>query len=117
MLLLVPSIVLVWLLANKLLMLYGGLYAQNATTLLRWLAVAALPFGINSIYFGIKRIQKDVKPIIILAGSAAGITILCSYLLIPRLGISGVGIAWLFAQSVIALVVIPRDIAHWLAAN
>jgi len=112
--LLVPTIVLVWFLAAKLLLLYGSLYAENATILLRFLTIAAFPGAINVIYFSIKRIQKNVKPIILLAALMAFITVLTSYLLLPLLGIEAVGIAWLAAQSVIFIIVVVWDMKRYI---
>jgi O-antigen/teichoic acid export membrane protein len=106
MVLLVPAVILVWFLADKLLMFYGGLYADNAATLLRWLAIAAFPLAINIVYFSIRRVQKNVKSIILLAVIMAFVTVLGSYLLLPRLGIDGVGIAWLGGQGITALIAI-----------
>ena len=110
--LLIPVIVLVWFLVHKLLSFYGSLYAENGATLLRWLAIAAFPAAINIIYFSIKRVQKNVKPVILLGALMSVITILMSYLLIPRWGINGIGIACLTAQSLIALIVIMLNMKH-----
>jgi O-antigen/teichoic acid export membrane protein len=110
--LLVPAIIIVWFLSNKVLLLYGGLYAKNGTTLLHWLAIASVPLAINTIYFSIKRVQKNVKPFILLASFMAIIVVVMSYLLLPRMGINGVGIAWLAGQSVIAFIVIIWDMRH-----
>jgi O-antigen/teichoic acid export membrane protein len=111
---LIPAVLLVWFLADKLLLFYGGQYAENGATLLRWLALATFPFAINIVYFTIKRIQKQVKQIIVLAASMAVIVVLTSYLLLPRLGINGVGIAWLAGQCTIALIVIVWDVRRWV---
>ena len=112
--LLIPAAVIIWFLANQLLRLYGGLYAENAVTLLRWLTIAAFPSAINIVYFNIKRVQKIMKPVIILTAFMAFIAISLSYLLLPRFGINGVGIAWLSAQSAIAIVVIFWDLKRWV---
>ena len=112
--LLVPAVVVIWFLGNKFLLFYGGLYAQNATTLLHWLSLAAFPFAVNIVYFNIKRVQKKVKPIILLAAFMVVITVLVSYLLLPRWGINGVGIGWLSGQSAIALIAIVWDIRRWV---
>jgi O-antigen/teichoic acid export membrane protein len=112
--LLIPAAVIIWFLANQLLRLYGGLYAENAVTLLRWLVIAAFPSAINIVYFNIKRVQKIMKPVIILTAFMAFIAISVSYLLLPRLGINGVGIAWLSAQSAIAIVVVFWDLRRWV---
>ena len=112
--LMVPTVILVWFLANKFLLLYGGLYAENATTLLRWLAIASVPLAINIVYFSIKRVQKNVKPVILLAAFMAVIVVLASYLLLPRVGITGIGIAWLAGQSATALIAIVSDMRRWI---
>ena len=113
-LLTIPIVALVWFLANRFLLFYGGQYAQNASTLLRWLAIATLPLAINVIYFTIKRVQKNMKPIILLTAFMAVIVVIASYLLLPRFGINGVGIAWLSGQSVIALIALTCDMRHWV---
>ena len=103
--------------ADKLLLLYGGQYAKNAVPLLRWLAIGAFPVAINMIYFNIKRVQQDVKPVILLASLMAVIVVLTSYLLLPKLGIIGVGIAWLGGQSMIACIAIVWDMRRWLRSD
>jgi O-antigen/teichoic acid export membrane protein len=113
-LLLIPAVILVWFLGHMFLHLFGGLYAENSATLLRWLAIASLPLAINLFYFNIKRIQKKVKTVIFLTALMAIIVVLTSYLLLPRLGINGVGIAWLAGQSAVAVIVIARDMRKWV---
>jgi O-antigen/teichoic acid export membrane protein len=113
-LLLIPAVIIVWFLANKFLQLFGGLYAENSATLLRWLAIAAFPLAINLFYFNIKRVQKKVKTVIFLAALMAIIVVMTSYLLLPRLGINGVGIAWLAGQSAVAVIVIVWDMRKWV---
>jgi O-antigen/teichoic acid export membrane protein len=112
--LLIPAVIVVWFLGHIFLHLFGGLYAENSATLLRWLAIASLPLAINLFYFNIKRVQKKVKPVILLTALMAIIVVLASYLLLPRLGINGIGIAWLAGQSVIALIVIMWDMRRWV---
>jgi len=114
MVLLVPPIVLVWFLANKLLLFYGGQYAVNATALLRWLAITAFPLAINITYINIKRVQKKMKTVILLGVFMTAMVFLMSYLLLPRLGIKGIGIAWLAGQSVIAFIVIVMEMRRWV---
>jgi Na+-driven multidrug efflux pump len=91
------------LLADKLLLLFGRTYAENATTLLRLLAVAAFPLAINIVYFGVRRVQKKMTEVILLSIAAGVVTIGVSRLLLPGTGIAGIGIAWLISQSSIAV--------------
>ena len=112
--LLIPAVIVVWFMGHIFLQLFGGLYAENSATLLRWLAIAAFPLAINLFYFNIKRVQKKVKTIIFLTVLMAMIVVGAAYLLLPRFGINGVGIAWLAGQSVVALMVIVWDMRKWI---
>lgn len=105
-LILVPAVILVLLIADKILLLFGGSYAENATTLLRILTISALPLAINMIYINIKRVEKKLKVIMSLSAFVAVATLGLTYLLLPLMGINGVGIAWLISQGITALVVV-----------
>ena len=109
-LILVPAVILILAIADKLLLLFGGPYAANATTLLRILAISALPLTVNVIYLAIKRVEKKLKVLVGLTVFAAAVTLGLTYLLLPWMGINGAGIAWLATQGIIALVVV----ASWL---
>lgn len=113
--LLVPSAVILWFLSDKFLLFYGSQYAKNATTLLHWLVIAAFPVALNTVYFGVKRIQKKMKPVIFSAAFMAIIVVLMSYLLLPRMGINGIGIAWLTGQSMTAIIIMVADMRYWLS--
>ncbi len=102
-LILVPAVILVVAIADKLLLLFGGAYAENATTLLRILAISAIPSAINVVYLAMKRVEKRLKVIVGLSAFSAVVTIGLTYVLLPQLGINGAGIAWLAAQGVVAL--------------
>jgi len=103
---LIPAVILVFLLADKLLVLFGNQYSQSATTLVRILAITTLPLAVNIIYLNIARVQKDLKIIIGLTAFVAVVTLVLGYILIPRMGINGAGIAWLVAHGITALPVI-----------
>jgi O-antigen/teichoic acid export membrane protein len=103
---LMPAVILILAIADKLLILFGSSYSENATTLLRILAISALPLTINIIYLDVKRVEKKLKVLVGLSGFAAVVTLGLTYLLLPRMGINGAGIAWLATQGIIALVVI-----------
>jgi O-antigen/teichoic acid export membrane protein len=105
-LLLVPAVILLWVLADKFLLLCGAAYAQNGATLLRWLALAALPMAVNILFFSVKRVQRQLKPIILMSATMAAVTLVLTFILLPRMGIDGVGIAWLAGQSAMAVVAI-----------
>jgi O-antigen/teichoic acid export membrane protein len=103
---LVLAILILVLLGDKILLLFGEAYSQNATKLIWIVAISALPLSINQVYFGIRRVQKRMKGVIGLSACIAIITLILSYLLLPRMGIVGAGIAWLVAQSLAAAVIV-----------
>jgi O-antigen/teichoic acid export membrane protein len=105
-LILIPAVILVSVPADKLLLLFGSEYSQNAATLLRLLAVSAFPLALNYLYFGTKRVEKRLRVVIYLIVLAGAITVGLSYLLMPHMGITGAGVAWLVCQTLIALVVV-----------
>jgi len=97
---------LIILIGDKLLLLFNPAYAENATSLLRVLAISAIPLSLNQIYFGAKRVEMKMKSVIVLTAFIAVATLTLSSVLLPRMGILGVGVAWLSSQGTVALAII-----------
>lgn len=106
-LLLLPATAVLMLLAGKLLRLFGGEYAAEGTRLLYLLAPAALPLSIRGLYVAVAAVEKRLKSIVMTAAALAFGTLSLSYLLLPHLGILAPGVAWLAAQTGVALIVLP----------
>jgi 2-polyprenyl-3-methyl-5-hydroxy-6-metoxy-1,4-benzoquinol methylase len=98
-LLIIPVIFIIWLAGEKLLLIFGTAYSQNAIQLLRLLAISAAPAGINYLYLSVSRVQKRMMGTIWLSGFIATTTLVMSYVLLPERGIEGVGLAYLIAQT------------------
>jgi len=107
-LLLIPAIIAVFLLGDKILLLFGREYSTEGTQLLWLLAVAALPASINLLYLGKIRVERKLKEILFLTGGIALGTLVISYLLLPRIGILGGGVGWLASQTTVAFLLLPR---------
>ena len=107
-LLLLSAIVIMVLLGDQLLLLFGREYSAEGTHLLWLLALAALPASVNLLYLGVVRVEKKLKNILLITGAIAFVTLILSYLLLPWLGIVGAGVGWLAAQTAVALVVAPK---------
>ena len=105
-LIVIPAMLLVVLIADRLLLIFGPSYADNATNLLRLLAISALPLSLNQIYFGVKRVEMKMKSVIYLSAFIGIITLALSWVLLPQMGIVGAGVAWLSSQGAAALVII-----------
>lgn len=96
------AIAAIFLFGKYLLWIFGAEYARNSFELLLLLVLGSIPFAVNALYATIKRVQKEMKPVIWVYGSIAVLTLVGSYLLIQSLGIIGVGIAWVVGNSVVA---------------
>ncbi len=105
-LLFVPLVVLVFAFADKILLPFGIAYAENATTLVRILAISSLPLAVNIVYLAIKRVEKRLKVIMSLTTFITGVTLGLTYLLLSYMGINGAGIAWLVSQGIVAVAIV-----------
>jgi O-antigen/teichoic acid export membrane protein len=103
--LIVPIVGLVLIGAPYILRLFGEAYAAEGTTLLRLIALAALPYSINAIYMTVSRVQSRMGRVIVIEGTLTALTLGLSYLLLDRIGIAGIGWAWLVSHSVVAAIV------------
>lgn len=103
--LIVPLAAAVLVLAPFALRVFGEDYAENGTTLLRWLALAAFPMILNIWYLGYARVVGKIGGVIRNQAIVSFLTLGLSYLGLPMLGITSVGIAWFIAQTAVALIV------------
>ena len=108
--LIVPAVALIIAAAPYVLMLFGPGYARADTSVLRLLALCALPALVTNTALNAARSQRRMA---VVAGIQVAICVLVwglSALLMGSLGITGVGVAWLVAQTVTAaaLVAWPR---------
>ncbi len=109
---LIPAIIILAIFAEKILSFFGPAYSANATKLTWILIFSAIPLSINYIYYGIKRVEMKMKTVIILAAFISCVTLGLSYLLLPRMGIIGVGVAWLSSHSTVAVFVVFSLLRH-----
>jgi O-antigen/teichoic acid export membrane protein len=106
MIILIPAIILMLLLGDKLLLLFGRAYSGNTISLLRLLAISALPYAINQIYFSMKRVKMQMKVVIGLSLFIAVVTLGLSWVLLPRMGIAGAGVSFLASQGIVSVGII-----------
>lgn len=103
---LIPAIIVLVIFDDTILAFFGTAYSANATKLLWILIFSAIPLSINYIFYGIKRVEMKMKAVIILAAFIACATLGLSYILLPRMGIMGAGVAWLSSHSAAAVFVV-----------
>ncbi len=99
--LLLPLVFVLCVFGRDLLLLIGREYGE-AFGLLQLMAISSLFFSILSIFFSVKRVQKDIGILIFLSLISFSLMIGLSFLLIPRFGVVGVGYSWLVSYGTCA---------------
>lgn len=106
--LLVPAIAGVFLLGDKVLLLFGQAYSEQATRLLWVLALATVPMTANFLFFSVRRVQRKMAGVVGSTLCILVVTLGLAVLLLPRMGLLGAGLAWLAAQTLMAAVITVR---------
>lgn len=91
---------------GKLLLLFGKAYSLHGTELLWVFALSAVPITVNSLYFSVQRVQNRMDQVLIYMGTILGVTVGLSFVLLPRIGLIGVGAAFLAAHSFVAMLIV-----------
>ena len=99
-LLLIPAAVILYACGSWVLSLVGADYASGGLAVLRMMVVASLFVGVNYVYFAIKRVQKDVKGLVVISGVIGGLLVGLGYVFVVMFGIVGVGYAWLVSNGI-----------------
>ncbi|MEV4788987.1 lipopolysaccharide biosynthesis protein [Streptomyces tuirus] len=99
--------------APTLLSFFGPAYAEEGTTLLRLLALSALPNLLVSLAVDVARIRRRLRLVVGLQLTLCVCVLGLSTALLPVLGLTGAGVAWLVAQCLLALYLLIRW-SHWL---
>lgn len=96
------GIIIVFFFGDKILLLFGKTYSQSSFEMLKLFSISAIPIAINSIIFTVLRINFKMKTIIKLSAlNSIGILVL-AYFLSQKLQLTGIGIAWIIMQSLVA---------------
>jgi O-antigen/teichoic acid export membrane protein len=85
------------------LLLFGQDYADAGTGLLRWLALGAIPNVFVVLGVSVGRIEHRGWVVIAGQGTIAALVVGLSALLLPGMGIDGVGVAWTASQTLVAV--------------
>ncbi|RLU92093.1 hypothetical protein CTZ27_19720 [Streptomyces griseocarneus] len=98
----VPVCVLLFVLAPYILGVFGSGYAEAATPLLRWFAVGAALRVVMETYFAVLRAQSRTAGLAYLQGLLCVLVLGLTLLLLPRMGLTGAGVAEISSLAVIA---------------
>ncbi|MGN6202159.1 MAG: lipopolysaccharide biosynthesis protein [Solirubrobacterales bacterium] len=100
--LVVPVAALTALLAPLGLLVFGREYADEGTTLLRLLALGAIPNVIAALGAGVARIEHRGWIVTAIQGFQLVFVVALSAVLLPGVGITAIGIAWTGCQFLLA---------------
>ncbi|WP_405010602.1 lipopolysaccharide biosynthesis protein [Kitasatospora sp. NBC_01539] len=102
-LLMVGPVLLVTVAAPWILRIFGPGYAEHGTTVLRLMLITALPNVVLTIAVAAAKACRALRWMIGLEITFAALSITLAALLLPRLGLTGIGVAWLLAVCALAL--------------
>lgn len=105
-LLLLPAIVAILIIADKLLLLFGQAYSQNGALLLRIMAFSIIFWSINYFYISLKRVRKETGNILKVSIAMTSLSLGLSYFLMLKMGLVGVGIGYLMGQGIVAVAIV-----------
>lgn len=101
----VPAGIMIYLFGDIFLDLFSREYSENAYEILKLLVLSSVFVVFNALFTSVKRIQKDIKPIIAINALLFFSTIIASYFFMQRYGIMGAGMGWIVGQGGAAVVV------------
>ncbi|MFE6285085.1 lipopolysaccharide biosynthesis protein [Streptomyces sp. NPDC057877] len=87
---------------------FGSGYADAATALLRWFAVGAVLRVVMETYFAVLRAQSRTAGLAWLQGLLCALVLGLTLLLLPRMGLTGAGVAEIASLTVIVAIAAPR---------
>jgi O-antigen/teichoic acid export membrane protein len=95
---LVPALLVAVAAGDRLLAVLGPEYAAGSTLLLL-LALGALPDAVTNVYVALLRLERRFRAAAALTATIAAATVALSVALLEPLGVAGVGVAFLAAQT------------------
>jgi len=112
--LLIPVVAGLVVFAPLILTIFGRQYSEEGATLLRVGAIGLIPYGVIMLYLSVARIRREGRRIVAVQTAVTVLTLGLSVILLPRMGISGVGVAWTTTNSLVAIAVLVFGLRPWL---
>jgi O-antigen/teichoic acid export membrane protein len=103
---LLPSVLVAVVLAPEILTLFGNGYSAAATTVLRLLALSAVPYFVLTLAISVARIERRLGPAVVAWAAQALLALGLAAPLVSALGVTGAGVAWFASQCTVAAVVL-----------
>ncbi|MGH3319528.1 MAG: phosphotransferase [Streptosporangiaceae bacterium] len=104
--LLLPVVAVLVIVAPFALEVFGARYSEHGTMVLRLLLLSAIPNAVTALAVSEARVRRRMRVVVSVLGSLCALVYALSLFLMPMLGITGVGVAWLCAEIVVAAAVL-----------
>ena len=112
---LVPLVAGTVLLAPVLMRMFGAEYAAEGSTVLRLLALSALPSAVIVVYSAVERVRKRMLRLVLVTVAINATALALIWVLLQSHGLSGLGLAWLATQTVAAAILLGTTLGPmWL---
>jgi O-antigen/teichoic acid export membrane protein len=112
---LAPLVAATVLLAPVLMRMFGDQYAAEGTTVLRLLALSALPSAVIVVYSAVERVRKRMLQLVLVTVTVNATALALIWVLLQTHGLSGLGLAWLATQTVAAAILLGTTLGPmWL---
>jgi O-antigen/teichoic acid export membrane protein len=103
--LIIPAIIFIFLFGDKLLGFFGEEYT-DAFEFLKIIALSGFAFTLYYLYISIQNIKMNVKIVLLMNFTRIVLYFGLSYILIFRLGIIGIGIAWITTYTILCIFIL-----------
>jgi acetyltransferase-like isoleucine patch superfamily enzyme/O-antigen/teichoic acid export membrane protein len=97
--LLIPSILVLLLLGNYVLMFFGKNYSDEGIRFLQLMAISGIPVGINYLGLTILNVERKLRPLLVINFIGTAVILMLSYVW-KDLALTGIGFAWLVGHLV-----------------
>jgi O-antigen/teichoic acid export membrane protein len=83
---------------DRVLSIFGTSYGSHGYVLLLIIIAGALPDAATTLFVALLRVRRRLREAAALNTGIAAVTLILTWVLLPRFGITGAGVAWLIAQ-------------------
>jgi O-antigen/teichoic acid export membrane protein len=104
--LLLPVVAIVFVFADKILLIFGADYAAGGTDALRLAALGAIPYAARILYLAVARIGGRGRQIMVIQAAASILTVVLALAFVGALGVTGVALGWLLGEACVAVFVV-----------
>jgi O-antigen/teichoic acid export membrane protein len=100
------GVAVLFVVAPYILRIFGEDYATEGTTLLRLLALAAIPQCVVALALALARVRQRIHEVVAIQAVSCAFVLGLGLVLLRIYGLNGIGLAWLIGQSILALFLI-----------